>query len=261
MKEVTLEELLEAGCHFGHQVNRRNPKADVFIFESRSNIHIINLEKTKEGLVAAGKYLLDLSSKGGYVIFVGTKRQAKEIVREEVERAHSVGSKGIFYVTSRWVGGTLTNFSEVSKNFKRLAQLSESIQNPQQEYTKREIVLFTRERDKLNNLYEGIAEMEKVPDALVIIGTQLETTAVREAIKNNVTTVGIVDTNADPTIIDYPIPANDDAVGSIKLITSYLIDAWIEGGKARNKEEEIKKREEAKSNKKQEAKTEIKIQF
>ena len=270
MREVILEELLEAGCHFGHQVNRRNPKADVFIFEARSNIHIINLEKTKEGLVAAGKYLLDLSSKGGYVIFVGTKRQAKEIVHEEVERARSSlrssgqaqgEHKGIFYVTSRWVGGTLTNFSEVSKNFKRLAQLNESIQNPQQEYTKREIVLFTRERDKLNNLYEGIAEMEKVPDALVIIGTQLETTAVREAIKNNVTTVGIVDTNADPSVIDYPIPANDDAVGSIKLITSYLVDAWIEGSKVRNKEEEIKKKEEAKSNKKQEAKTEIKIQF
>ena len=261
MREVTLEELLEAGCHFGHQVNRRNPKADVFIFESRSNIHIINLDKTREGLVAAGKYLLDLSSEGGYIVFVGTKRQAKEIVHEEVERARQAGSKGIFYVTSRWVGGTLTNFSEVSKNFKRLAKLNESIQNPQQEYTKREIVLFTRERDKLNNLYEGIAEMEKVPDTLVIIGTQLETTAVREAMKNNVTTVGIVDTNADPTIIDYPIPANDDAVGSIKLITSYLVDAWIEGSKVRNKEEEIKKKEEAKSNKKQEAKTEIKIQF
>lgn len=249
MREVTLEELLEAGCHFGHQVNRRNPKADVFIFESRSNIHIINLEKTKEGLVAAGKYLLDLSSKGGYIIFVGTKRQAKEIVREEVEKARQAGGKGIFYVTSRWVGGTLTNFSEVSKNFKRLGQLNEFIKSPQQEYTKREIVLFTRERDKLANLYEGIAEMEKVPDALVIIGTQLETTAVREAIKNNVTTVGIVDTNADPTIIDYPIPANDDAVGSIKLITSYLVDAWIEGAKIgiKNQEARIKEEDKAKA--------------
>ena|SRR3989344_1025650 len=261
MREVTLEELLEAGCHFGHQVNRRNPKADVFIFESRSNIHIINLEKTREGLVAAGKYLLDLSSKTGYVVFVGTKRQAKEIVREGVERARQAGSKGIFYVTSRWVGGTLTNFSEVSKNFKKLSELNEFIENREQKYTKREIVLFTRERDKLNNLYEGIADMDRVPDALVIIGTQLETTAVREAMKNNATTVGIVDTNADPTIIDYPIPANDDAVGSIKLITSYLVDAWIEGSKVRNKEEETKKKEEAKSNKKQEAKTEIKIEF
>lgn len=267
MKEVTLEELLEAGCHFGHQVNRRNPKADVFIFESRSNIHIIDLEKTKEGLVAAGKYLLDLSSKSGYVVFVGTKRQAKEIVREEVGRAlrQAQGKQaGIFYVTSRWVGGTLTNFSEVSKNFKRLAQLNEFIKNPQQEYTKREIVLFTRERDKLNNLYEGIAEMEKVPDALVIIGTQLETTAVREAMKNNIPTVGIVDTNADPTIIDYPIPANDDAVGSIKLITSYLVDAWIEGADrapAPAKGEGARPRAERDSGGQQEAKTEIKIQF
>lgn len=246
MREVTLEELLEAGCHFGHQVNRRNPKADVFIFEARSNIHIIDLEKTREGLIAAGKYLKDLSSKDGYVVLVGTKRQAKEIVREEVERARKASAAGIFYVTSRWVGGTLTNFSEVSKNFKRLSELNEFIQNPKQEYTKREIVLFTRERDKLANLYEGIKNMDRIPDALVIIGTQLETTAVREAIKNHVTTVGIVDTNADPTIIDYPIPANDDAVGSIKLLTSYLVDAWIEGQKT------AEKKNKAKSNKTQE---------
>jgi small subunit ribosomal protein S2 len=237
MREVTLEELLEAGCHFGHQANRRNPKADVFIFEARSNIHIINLEKTREGLISAGKYLSDLSSKGGYVVFVGTKRQAKEIIREEVERARSAPGHGIFYVTSRWVGGTITNFSEVAKNLKRLKELNEFIKNPKQEYTKREIVLFNREKDKLANLYEGIAEMDRIPDALVIIGTQLETTAVREAVRSNVTTVGIVDTNADPTIIDYPIPANDDAVGSIKLITSYLVDAWIEGQKQAQKQE------------------------
>lgn len=248
MKTITLEELLTAGCHFGHQVNRRNPKADVFIFESRSNIHIINLEKTKEGLIEAGKYLLDLSSKGGYIIIVGTKRQAKEIVKEEVDRARNAGVKGIFYVTSRWVGGTLTNFSEVAKNFKKLSELNEFIQNPKLEYTKREIVLFTRDRDKLRNLYEGIADLDRIPDALVIIGTQLETTGVREAIKNNVTTVGIVDTNADPTIIDYPIPANDDAVGSIKLITSYLVDSWIEGQREAQKQEaRIKNQEEKKA--------------
>lgn len=248
MREVTLEELLEAGCHFGHQVNRRNPKADVFIFEARSNIHIINLEQTRDGLIAAGKYLSDLSSKGGYVIFVGTKRQAREIVKDEVERARKGGGSGIFYVTSRWVGGTLTNFTEVAKNFKKLAKLNEDIQNRNQEYTKREIVLFTRERDKLNGLYQGIAELDRVPDALVIIGTQLEETAVNEAIKNSVATVGIVDTNADPTIIDYPIPANDDAVGSIKLITSYLVDAWVEGQREAQKQEaRIKSQEEKKA--------------
>lgn len=230
MKTITLEELLTAGCHFGHQVNRRNPKADEFIFEARSNVHIINLEKTREGLITAGEYLKNLSSNSGYVIFVGTKRQARQVVKDEVDRAKKEGARGMFYVTYRWVGGTLTNFPEVSKNFKKLRDLNEFLSSQKtQEYTKREVLLFERERNKLRDLYEGIAGLDKLPDALVIIGTQPETTAVREAISNNLPTVGIVDTNADPSIINYPIPANDDAVGSIKLITSYLVDAWIEG--------------------------------
>lgn len=238
MRNVTLEELLEAGCHFGHQVNRRNPRADEYIFEARSNIHIINLEKTREGLVSAGQFLKDLASKNGSIIFVGTKRQAKEIARGEVERARGSGSKNIFHVTFRWIGGTLTNFPEVSKNFKKLKGLEELLASGKDSgYTKRELLEMEREREKLLGLYGGIRDLDKIPDALVIIGTQLETTAVREAISNGVKTVGIVDTNADPTIIDYPIPANDDAVGSIKLITSYLVDAWIEGVREAQKQE------------------------
>lgn len=255
MRDITLEELLEAGCHFGHQVNRRNPKADEYIFEARSNIHIINLEKTRDGLVAAGKYLKDLASKNGYVVFVGTKRQAKQIVKDEVERARAENSKGIFYITYRWIGGTLTNFPEVSKNFKRLGELNEFLSSGKSsEYTKLEKLLFERERNKLHAFYEGIANLNRVPDALVIIGTQLETTAVREAIANRIDTVGIVDTNADPTVIDYPIPANDDAVGSIKLITSYLVDAWIEGSKEANKIQEAKAQAEEKEKAKELAK-------
>lgn len=259
MRDITLEELLEAGCHFGHQVNRRNPRADEYIYEARSNIHIINLEKTREGLLSAGEFLKNLASQGGSVIFVGTKRQAKEIVKEEVGRGN------IFYVINRWIGGTLTNFPEVSKNFKKLKELEEFLASGKDNgFTKRELLEMGRARDKLISLYGGIRDLNKIPDALVIIGTQFEQTAVREAISNDIPTVGIVDTNADPSVIDHPIPANDDAVGSIKLITSYLVDAWIEGSKVRDKEEEIKKREEAKSNKKPaegEAKTEIKIQF
>src|SRR3989344_5312422 len=156
MRDITLEELLEAGCHFGHQVNRRNPKADEFIFEERSNIHIINLEKSREGLINAGKFLLDLSSKNGSIVVVGTKKQAKNI----------------FYVNSRWVGGTLTNFSEVSKNFKKLKDLNEFLNSGKtSEYTKREVLLFDRERNKLKEFYGGIVDLEGVPDALVIIGT------------------------------------------------------------------------------------------
>lgn len=242
MRNITLEELLEAGCHFGHQVNRRNPRADEYIYEARSNIHIINLEKTRDGLVSAGQFLKDLAAKNGSVIFVGTKRQAKEIVKGEVERAQVAGSKNIFHITFRWIGGTLTNFPEVSKNFKKLKELEELLASGKDTgYTKLELLEMTREREKLLGLYGGIRDLDKIPDALVIIGTQLETTAVREAISNGIKTVGVVDTNADPTIIDYPIPANDDAVGSIKFITGYLIDAWIEGSKIANKQEEKSK--------------------
>lgn len=241
MRDITLEELLSAGCHFGHQANRRNPKADEFIFETRSGVNIIDLEKTREGLIAAGKFLTELSQKGGNIIFVGTKRQAREMVEQEIKRAKDAGSHGIYYVTSRWIGGTITNFAEVAKNFKKLSELNELLEKKSGDYTKREMVLFERERNKLSNLYDGIASLDKIPDALVIIGTQLEETAVREAVKNNIITLGIVDTNADPAIIDYPIPANDDAVGSIKLITSYLVDAWIEGAKLlKNKDEGLK---------------------
>lgn len=242
MRDITLEELLEAGCHFGHQVNRRNPRADEYIYEARSNIHIINLEKTREGLISAGEFLKTLAAGGGSVIFVGTKRQAKEIVKEEVERAN------IFYVINRWIGGTLTNFPEVSKNFKKLKELEEFLASGKDNgYTKRELLEMGRSRDKLISLYGGIRDLGKIPDALVIIGTQFEQTAVREAISNNVPTVGIVDTNADPSVIDYPIPANDDAVGSIKLITSYLVDAWIEGAKIAKKNQETKAREDEKT--------------
>lgn len=246
MRTVTLEELLSAGCHFGHQINRTNPKSSDFIFESRGNVNIINLEKTKEGLEKAADFVKTLSREGKYLVIVGTKRQAKGVVREEVERA---ASPGLFFVTSRWIGGTLTNFEEVAKNFKKLRELELFLKSEKaKEYTKREILLFEREKRKLLELYQGIADLDRVPDALFIVGVHHEQTAVREAIQRNLTTIGIVDTNADPTLIDYPIPANDDAVGSIKLITSYIIDAWIEGKKnlesrIQNSESKKEKRE------------------
>ncbi len=247
MRDITLEELLEAGCHFGHQVNRRNPKADEYIFEARSNVHIINLEKTREGLLEAAKFIKELSTRGGSMIVIGTKRQAKGIVKEEVARANKETPGKLYTITARWVGGTLTNFSEVSKNIKKLKNIEELLSTSKKEnYTKREQVLFDKEKAKLTDFYGGIADMTEVPDALLIIGTQAEDTAVNEAKRMNVETVGIVDTNADPSVIGYPIPANDDAVGSIKLITSYLIDAWIEGVKEKGKLDEKAAAKEAK---------------
>ena len=230
MREITLEELLEAGCHFGHQVTRSNPKARDFIFEARDNIHIIDLAKTKEGLEEAATFVKDLAAKNGVMVIVGTKRQAQSIVEEEVKRA---GMENLFYITNRWVGGLLTNFQEVSKNFKKYADFVTDLQDDEVKarYTKKEVAGWEKEKNKLENLYGGIAKITKKPDALFIIDSHLENLAVREAIATNVPTVALVDTNADPAIINYPIPANDDAVGSIKLIVSYIIDAWIEGRK------------------------------
>ena len=242
MREIILEELLEAGCHFGHQVTRSNPKARDYIFEARDNIHIIDLGKTKAGLEEAGRFIFNLAAKNGSLIVVGTKRQAQGIVKEEVKKAKQQVFLGkteneIFFVTQRWVGGTLTNFSEVVKNFKKLKDLLEKLASEEErsKYTKKEVGLWEKERQKLASLYGGIADLKKIPDAVFVIDSHLETLAIDEAGKMGVATVAIVDTNANPQIVDYPIPANDDATGSIKLITSYIIDAWIEGKRSGDK--------------------------
>jgi small subunit ribosomal protein S2 len=234
MRNVTLEELLEAGCHFGHQVTRQNPKSRDFVFEARDNIHIIDLEKTKEGLDAAGEFVRILAKRNGTMVVLGAKRQAEQVVKDSVHRAQEQGADGLFFVTQRWIGGIFTNYTEVSKNFKRLRELTDNLKNEYEKakFTKKEISLWEKERAKLENFYGGIADMKGAPDAIFIIDTHLEDLAVREARAKGVTTVGITDTNSDPTIIDYPIPANDDALGSIQLITDYIIDAWIEGRKA-----------------------------
>ncbi len=251
MKEITLEELLEAGCHFGHQVTRSNPKARDFIFESRDNIHIIDLAKTKGGLEEAAAFIKALASKGGSLVVVGTKRQAQAIVEEEIKRARLAsseqGGEKIFYITNRWVGGLLTNFAEVSKNFKKYADFVTDLQDDEVKarYTKKEIGGWEKEKNKLENLYGGVAKITKMPDALFIIDSHLEDLAVREALVMSIPTVALVDTNADPSIIDYPIPANDDAVGSIKLIVDYIIDAWIEGRKEEVKQREVQEKKEA----------------
>lgn len=240
MREITLEELLEAGCHFGHQVTRSNPKARDFVFEARDNIHIIDLAKTKQGLEEAGVFVKELAERGGTLLIVATKRQAQGIIQEEIKRVKDLfniegkaENDGLFYVTNRWIGGVLTNLSEVSKNYKKLSDLKERIASAEEraKYTKREVGLWEKEKQRLEALYGGVAELKEKPDALFIIDSHLEDMAVREAANMKVATVAIVDTNADPHVIDYPIPANDDAVGSIKLIAAYIMDAWIEGRK------------------------------
>lgn len=254
MKAISLEELLEAGCHFGHQVTRQNPKAREFVFESRDNIHIIDLGKTKEGLEEAAHFLLEVAKRPeSTLLVVGTKRQAVPILEEELKRAEGT-SHGIFTVTKRWMGGTLTNTLAIAKNYARLKELKEKLHTDEwkAKYTKKELMLFEREMQKLEDYYGGIANMKKLPDALFIIDTHTEDLAVKEARRMRIPVVGIVDTNADPDLVDYVIPANDDAVGSLKLLIGYILDAWVEGKKGKeakepkvSKETEVKKEEKA----------------
>ena len=255
MKQITLEELLTAGCHFGHQINRSNPKANSFIFESRANVHIIDLEQTHKGLMEAAEFVKNLAKEGKTLVLVGTKRQAKQVVEEQVARARAATPDSIFYVTSRWVGGILTNFPEVSKNFKKLSDLELLVGTEKsKEYTKREIALFEREIAKLKNFYEGIRGLKNTPDALFIIDTHFEKTAVSEANRVKIQTAGIVDTNGDPSSVGHAIPANDDAIGSVELLTSYIIDAWIEGSKEKGKQDDKDKEKAEKEAKKLEKK-------
>lgn len=227
MREITLEELLAAGAHFGHQVIRANPKARDFVFEARDNIQIIDLSKTKEGLEEAAEFLKGVARTGGTLLIAGTKRQAREVVAKHFEK---VKDKNVLFVTNHWVGGILTNFSEVSKNIKKMHDLGEKLkdENEKAKYTKKEIGLWEKERQRLEGLYGGISSMTKLPDAIFIIDSHFEGIAVKESRSMRVPSVAIVDTNADPNVIDYPIPANDDAVGSIDIITGYLIDTWDE---------------------------------
>ena len=261
MRTVSLEELLEAGCHFGHQVSRQNSKAREYIFEPREGIHIIDLEKTKEGLEDAAKFVKDVAKKNGTLLVLGTKRQAQSVLEEERKRLHAEND-GVYFVTKRWIGGTLTNFSEVAKNFKKLKNLTEKLQDPKEKakYTKKEVSDWEKTRVKLEGFYGGIADMPGVPDAIFIIDTHIEDVAAHEALRAGIPTVGITDTNADPTIISYPIPANDDAVGSLQLIIKYIFDAWIEGRKSKGEGESVKgKEKEVKEEKKDEKKAEEKV--
>lgn len=246
MKNVTLEELLEAGCHFGHQITRQNPKARDYIFEARDNINIIDLEKTKEGLDEAQEFVRSIAQDGKTMIVVGTKRQAEPIVKQEILRAKKEGANGLYFVANRWIGGILTNFEEVSKNFKRMKEIDDLFANASEKskYTKKELLLFERERNKLESFYGGISDLEKLPDALFVIDTHMEYISVREGRAVGLKVVGITDTNADPTLVDYAIPANDDAAGSIELITSAIVDAWIDGRSAKQKSDEKAKSEE-----------------
>jgi small subunit ribosomal protein S2 len=221
-----VKQLLEAGVHFGHQKKRWNPKMKKYIFGDRSGIYIIDLEKTEECINKAKDFLLELTSKGEFVLFVGTKKQAQEVILKEALRC------GMYYVTERWPGGLLTNFATIKKSINRLKDIETMKEDGTfQRLTKKEGARLDKELDKLNKNFAGIVKMERMPKAIFIVDTKKEETAVREANRLSIPIIGLIDTNSNPDLVDYPIPGNDDATKSIGTIAAIMADAVIEGRK------------------------------
>lgn len=220
-----MTELLEAGVHFGHQTKRWNPKMKPFIFEQRNQIYIINLGETVRQLEEATDYLTEVSRRKGKILFVGCKKQAQEAVKEAALAC------GHYYVNQRWLGGTLTNLSTIRRSIARLKYIEEIEKAPEYKMMgKQELAALGREGDKLTRNLGGIREMDRLPDAIIIIDTARELNAVAEARRLKIPTVAIVDTNADPTLITYPISGNDDAIRAIRVVLAKLVDAIIAGG-------------------------------
>ncbi len=224
MAVVTMKELLESGAHFGHQVKRWNPKMKKYIFGERNGIHIVDLQKTLKGVEEAYNFLRSLAISGGDVLFVGTKKQAQDAVTEEAKKA------GSYYVTSRWLGGMLTNFTTVKKSIERLKKIETmKADGTYNVLTKKEVSQLEKEREKLEKNLCGIKEMKSIPAAIFIIDPRKENIAVEEAKRLSIPIVAVVDTNCDPDNADYVIPGNDDAIRAIKLISSKMASAIIEG--------------------------------
>ncbi len=233
--KVSIQDLLLAGTHFGHLTRRWNPKMKRYIFMEKNGIYIIDLKKTLEHLQQATEEVKRVVKSGEKILFVGTKKQAKEIIKAEAERCN------MFFVNERWLGGTLTNFSTVKKSIKRLKNYDKmAIDGTYDKLTKKEILQIEREKEKLERILGGIKEITKLPGLMFIVDPKKEAIAVREADRLDIPIVALIDTNSDPDLIDYPIPGNDDAFKSINLITRTIADAIIGG----LKEQEIVKAEE-----------------
>ena len=224
MAVISMKQLLEAGVHFGHQTRRWNPKMKRYIFTERNGIYIIDLQKTVKKVEEAYNFVKKLSEDGGKVLFVGTKKQAQESVKNEAERA------GQFYVNQRWLGGILTNYKTISKRIKRISEIEKMEEDGLFEVLpKKEVVELRKEYDRLIKFLGGIRDMKSMPDALFVVDPRKERNAIAEARKLNIPIVAIVDTNCDPDEIDYVIPANDDAIRAVKLLTGKMADAVLEG--------------------------------
>jgi small subunit ribosomal protein S2 len=229
MAKVGLKDLLEAGVHFGHQTRKWNPKMKPYIFIARGGIYIIDLQRTLRNLNKASKFLETVGAKGGSVLFVGTKKQAKVAIREQAEKV------GMPYVTERWLGGMLTNHQTIYKSVQKLEEIEAMMNDGRMEnFSKKEQLQFSRQFEKLNTNLGGIRKMKGVPDALFVVDTCEEETAVREANKLGIPVIGIVDTNSDPNLVQFPVPGNDDAIRAITLFTRVVAESIEEGRKAKH---------------------------
>jgi len=240
MSVISMKQLLEAGVHFGHQTRRWNPKMKKYIFTERNGIYIIDLQKTVKKLDEAYNFVRDLAANGGSVLFVGTKKQAQDSVRDEANRS------GMYFVNQRWLGGTLTNFQTIRKRVRRLKDIERMEEDGTFEVLpKKEVVDLNKEKDRLIKFLGGIKEMDRLPDALFVIDPRKERIAIAEAHKLNIPIIAMVDTNCDPDEIDYVIPANDDAIRAVKLLTSKMADAIIEVKQGEENEEAAEQTEAA----------------
>lgn len=225
MATVQIEDLLLAGSHFGHLTRRWDPKMKKYIFMERNGIHIIDLKKTLDLLLEACNSISKISSEGKKILFVGTKKQAKQIIKDEAERC------GAFYVCERWLGGMLTNFNTVRKSIKKLTNIQKMESDGTiDKFVKKERLIMSRDREKLEKVLNGIVNMTRLPGAIFVVDIKKEHIAISEAKKLNIPVYAIVDTNCDPDLVDYPIPANDDAVKSIEIILKAISGAVVDGG-------------------------------
>jgi small subunit ribosomal protein S2 len=254
--QVTLEDLLKAGVHFGHITRRWNPKMEKYIFMDRNDIHIIDLKQTMSGLQRAFDAVKDIAAAGEQILFAGTKPQAKEIIQAEAIRC------GMPYIAERWLGGTLTNFSTIKKSIRHLENLEKMVLDGTVEsLTKKEKLYITREIQKMKLVFSGIQDLRKIPSAVFLVDTRLQEIAVKEAKKLDIPIVAIVDSNCDPDLIDYAIPGNDDSTKSIGLITKLMADAVLAGKvifETKIQEQEEQKAKESEGSGKKETKTKIK---
>ncbi|HUV43104.1 MAG TPA: 30S ribosomal protein S2 [Patescibacteria group bacterium] len=236
--KVSLKDLLEAGAHFGHQARRWNPKMEDYLFGVRDGVHVFDLVKTKKGLEKAADFVRELTAQGGQIIFVGTKRQAQAIIKEEAKKA------SMPFVDRRWLGGTITNWQEIKGRINRLIEMREQKEKGDyKKYTKKEQLLLDREMEKLNKKLGGLVNLEDLPAAIFMVDTKTEEIAIREAKMKDIPVVAIVDSNSNPDLVDYLIPANDDAVGAIKLIVSIIGEAARSGREAWQKKASKEKKE------------------